>query len=207
MSDKSLIWDFDGTLVESYQAIEEVLQILYQKYELAFNKDKVMTFVIRKSVGELLKDLARDYDLSVEELLTFFNHQQEARDDMIELMPYAKEVLHKTKNNGIQHFIVTHKGKTTRDVLKRLGIDAYFTEVITSARGFARKPNPESLLYLIAKYKLSKEQTFYVGDRQLDFEAARNAGITSINLRVDRVKDNYKIESLLDILPLLTKLE
>lgn len=48
------IWDFDGTLVESSQAIREVLALLYQTYHLPFDEDWVMTFIIQESIGVLL---------------------------------------------------------------------------------------------------------------------------------------------------------
>ena len=57
---------------------------------------------------------------------------------------------------------------------------AYFREILTSQSGFARKPDPEGLRYLIEKYGLDPACTFYVGDRRLDMDCAVNAGITGI---------------------------
>ncbi|WP_153055871.1 HAD-IA family hydrolase, partial [Streptococcus suis] len=80
----------------------------------------------------------------------------------------------------------------------------HFTEILTSDSGFARKPSPEALLFLIEKYGLNKENTYYIGDRLLDVETAINAGIQSINLQIDGVEQNWKIVSLLDIKQILT---
>ncbi|WP_231494210.1 HAD hydrolase-like protein [Streptococcus pyogenes] len=157
------IWDFDGTLVESSQAIREVLALLYQTYHLPFDEDWVMTFIIQESIGVLLQQLAREEELSFEELLTFFNQEQEARDHMINAMPGAKEVLEKTAQKGVKHYILTHKGATTHPVLERLGMASYFEEVVTAANGFKRKPDPEALTYLINKYQMDKKRTYYIG--------------------------------------------
>lgn len=196
----TFIWDFDGTLVESYDAIREVLVLLYEAYQIELDEDFVFDFIIKESVGALLRRLAAEHDLSFEELLRFFNREQEARDHMINLMPHAKEALQFTKEKGIQHFIYTHKGATTGAVLARLGIDQYFTEVITSANGFIRKPHPQGVDYLIEKYDLDKEQTYYIGDRRLDVEVAENSGIQSINLGQPESKINQKIENLSQII-------
>lgn len=199
MGKTTFIWDFDGTLVESYEAIEDVLTLLYQVYDLPFNRDFVMSYVIETSIGQLLRDLSQEHNISFDELLSFFNKEQEARDHMISLMPGAKVVLEKTSEVGIQHFIYTHKGASTGAVLNNLGIDGYFTEVITSANGFKRKPHPEAVTYLIEKYQLDKANTYYIGDRRLDAEVAINAGIKSINLRVEDSDFNTKIDELIDI--------
>lgn len=196
----TFIWDFDGTLVESYDAIREVLVLLYEAYQIELDEDFVFDFIIKESVGALLRRLAAEHNLPFEELLRFFNREQEARDHMIKLMPHAKEALQFTKEKGIQHFIYTHKGATTGAVLARLGIDQYFTEVITSANGFIRKPHPQGVDYLIEKYDLDKEQTYYIGDRRLDVEVAENSGIQSINLGQPESKINQKIENLSQII-------
>ena len=62
-------------------------------------------------------------------------------------------------------------------ILRDLGLDVYFTEILTSQSGFARKPSPEAATYLISKYHLKPDRTFYIGDRTLDIEFALNSGI------------------------------
>ena len=62
-------------------------------------------------------------------------------------------------------------------MLKSLGLYDFFLEIITSQDGFPRKPEPDAIRYLLEKYGLDRENTFYVGDRSLDMECAKNAGI------------------------------
>ncbi|HEK9107739.1 TPA: HAD-IA family hydrolase [Streptococcus equi subsp. zooepidemicus] len=195
----NLIWDFDGTLVQSSEAIRQALRLLYQTYQLPFDEAWVMDTIIQESIGQLLKRLAEAHQLDFSELLAFFTREQEARDHLIALMPTAKETLALTSQQGGRHFIVTHKGQTTQAVLQRLGIADYFTEVITADRGFKRKPDPEALLFLIHHYQMDKSQTYYIGDRPLDLAAARAAGISSINLLLPDSDDNHHISQLSDI--------
>ena len=53
-------------------------------------------------------------------------------------------------------------------------------EILTMEDGFKRKPDPEAINYLVDKYNLNKNFTYYVGDRHLDIDSANNAGIRSI---------------------------
>lgn len=62
----------------------------------------------------------------------------------------------------------THKGIHANDILEHAGILKYFKEVVTSKNGFPRKPAPDGVNYLVEKYHLDVNSTFYVGDRNLD---------------------------------------
>lgn len=88
-------------------------------------------------------------------------------------------------------------------LLEELGLSGYFIEVVTGDRGFARKPDPEALLYLIDKYDLDKENTYYIGDRLLDVQAAQRAGIQSISLQIADGAGNQHITSLLALVNLI----
>lgn len=114
-------------------------------------------------------------------------------------MTGAVEILNWTAEQGIQNFVYTHKSDNAFQVLEDLGVRHHFTEILTSDSGFARKPSPEALLFLIEKYGLDKEHTYYIGDRLLDVETAVNAGIRSINLQIDGVEKNRKIADLREI--------
>lgn len=205
MSKTAFIWDLDGTLIDSYAGIMEALELLYAEYDLEFNKPAVHTYVLEESVGSLLKCLSDRKKLDFDELLAFFNREQEARDGLITLLPYAREALQFTAEAGILNFIYTHKGATAQAVLERLEIAGYFTEVLTSQSGFERKPHPQAIHYLIDKYRLDKAQTYYIGDRKLDAAAAENAGIQSISLTQPDSAFNRKIEDLSEIATLFKK--
>lgn len=198
----NFIWDFDGTLVESYEAIMEAMGVLYAHYQLDFEEEAVKRAILQTSTGHLFAQLEREHGLDQAELRAFFNREQEKRDDRIVLLSHALEALQFTQEKGIRNFIYTHKGQTTQAVLERLGIARYFTEVVTAANGFERKPHPEGVNYLLDKYQLDKVQTYYIGDRLLDLEVAENAGIQSINLTQPSSPSNQQIASLADLMVL-----
>ena len=99
----------------------------------------------------------------------------------------------------------THKWAITQSFLYNFGINSYFTEILTGASGFERKPHPEGIYYLMDKYKLNPHDTYYIGDRKLDVEVAKNAGIRSINLTQESSPMNQKIQDLRDLETLFTK--
>lgn len=198
----AFIWDFDGTLVESYGAIMEVLELLYADYGWSFDPEQVGAFILETSIDHLLDLQCQASGLDARLIKARFMAEQEKRDDQIVLMPHAQQVLSETAARGVKHFIYTHKGATTDAVLEGLGIANYFTEVVNSTHGFARKPDSEAITYLMAKHGLDQETTYYIGDRSLDRDCALAAGIGSINLALPDSPVNIKISNLLDILAL-----
>lgn len=197
----TFIWDLDGTLLDSYEAILAGIQETYDQFELPFDREEVRNFILRYSVKDLLVRDADKYGLDSNELNRVRATSLKEKNTQIPLMTGAAEILDWTAEKGIQNFVYTHKSDNAFQVLEELGVDHYFTEILTSDSGFARKPDPEALLYLIEKYDLDKSTTYYVGDRLLDVETALAAGIGSINLQIDGVEGNIKIESLLQIVP------
>ena len=84
-------------------------------------------------------------------------------------------------------------------ILRDLGLDVCFTEILTSQSGFARKPSPEAATYLSENTILKPERTYYIGDRTLDIEFAQNSSIQSINFLETPVDCNHQISCLADI--------
>ena len=195
----TFIWDLDGTLLDSYEAILAGIQETYEQFNLPFDREEVRNFILRYSVKDLLARDADHYGLDSEELNRVRASSLKEKNTQIPLMHGAREILAWTEEQGIQNFVYTHKSDNAFQVLEDLGVRHHFTEILTSDSGFARKPSPEALLYLIDKYQLDKANTYYVGDRLLDVETAIHAGISSINLQIDGLDQNQKISHLLEI--------
>ncbi|MEI4329076.1 HAD-IA family hydrolase [Streptococcus suis] len=200
----TFIWDLDGTLLDSYEAILAGIQETYEQFGLPFDREEVRKYILRYSVKDLLVRDADKYGLDSDELNRVRATSLKEKNTQIPLMAGAAEILDWTAQQGIQNFVYTHKSDNAFQVLEDLGVRHHFTEILTSDSGFARKPSPEALLFLIEKYGLDQENTYYIGDRLLDVETAVNAGIHSINLQIDGVEKTWKIVSLLDIKQILT---
>ena len=99
----------------------------------------------------------------------------------------------------IRDSVYTHKGDNAFTILRDLGLESYFTEILTSQSGFVRKPSSEAATYLLDKYQLDSEKTYYIGDRTLDVEFAQNSGIQSINFLESSYGGNHRIQELADI--------
>lgn len=172
----TLLWDLDGTLLDSYKVIlESVLAVLSRE---GMTPDPAETYkrLIETSVKSFLGEVS-EYPNRLWERYRALNA---ARDGEIRLMDGAAETLRALTAMGVPNFVFTHKGETARAVLRRLGVLTYITDVLSAGGGIPRKPAPDGIDLLIARHNLDRRQTFYIGDRPIDMECAKNAGVRGI---------------------------
>ena len=145
------------------------------------------------------------FDIPFDDLKDRYTYITHEKLNTITAMEHAKEILEYLKSLGIKNYVFTHRGVTTETVLKNIGLYDYFDDFVTSLDNFKRKPDPEGLNYLINKYHLDRDNTYYVGDRPMDVMCANNAHIKSIMFIEKNSpgkptgKETYLIKDLLEI--------
>ena len=199
MTKRAFIWDLDGTLLDSYDAILAGLEETHASFQLSCDPASIKDYILKHSVQDLLVAVAAEYQLDVTDL----NHRRAEslaeKNAQVLLMEGARDVLSWAKDAGIEQFVYTHKGENALVILRDLGLESFFTEILTSQSGFARKPDPEAAMYLIEKYGLHPEKIYYIGDRSLDIDFARNSQIQSINFLTSDYEGNHQMKTLRDI--------
>ena len=196
MQKTAFIWDLDGTLLDSYEAILSGIEETFGQFSIPYDKEKVREFILKYSVQDLLEQVAEERNLDVEVLNQVRAQSLAEKNAQVVLMPGAREVLAWADEAGIQQFVYTHKGDNAFTILSDLGLESYFKEILTSQSGFARKPSPEAATYLLDKYQLDPDNTYYIGDRTLDVEFAQNSDIQSINFLESSFEGNHRIQAL-----------
>ena len=195
----AFIWDLDGTLLDSYEAILSGIEETFGQFSIPYDKEKVREFILKYSVQDLLEQVSEERKLDAEVLNQVRAQSLAEKNAQVVLMPGARDVLAWAEESGIQQFVYTHKGDNALTILRDLGLESYFTEILTSQSGFARKPSPEAAIYLLDKYQLNPDNTYYIGDRTLDVEFTQNSGIQSLNFLESSYEGNHRIQALADI--------
>lgn len=208
MKRTAFIWDLDGTLFDSYRVIVPNASQILRERGIAIAEEEIYRFTIQNSLSELFQKAASEYDGDGAEFLRSYWELQKQRDDRIPPMEHAMEILEEGNRRGVLQFVYTHKGRTAHQVLERMGMKHYFREIITGEDGFARKPSPEAVDYLVIKYGLDRKNTWFIGDRKLDMACAENAGINSIffmptDLAIPTGRETCVVKDLLVILNII----
>ncbi len=203
------IFDVDGTLIDSYGGIlESVIDVLkMNNYNMP--SDEALDFILKYSVRDLMIKVSSDLNISLNELMAEFNKSRLDTQYKYNLMSNCLPMLNELKNKGAKLFIFTHKGDAIKKIINDDFKDLFIEVIYSTGDNFKRKPSGYSIDYLVNKYNLDKEDTYYVGDRPIDIECAYNSKIKSIfykrrNVSLD-YKPNYIIDDLIKIVDIERK--
>ncbi|MBA1337057.1 MAG: hypothetical protein HPY66_3493 [Firmicutes bacterium] len=177
----NIIWDFDGTLYNTYPAIAMgFIKALQRDYNTTYDYLQVYNWS-RTGINYCSERLGEKLGMDPEAVKESFEAYYLAGTGIDELpFPGAEAVCEAIVKRGGRNFIVTHRGRASLErLLCKHGMDAYFDELVSSDCGFARKPSPEAFDYIIQKYRISIDRVIAVGDRQIDVQAANAAGVFS----------------------------
>lgn len=198
MNYENYIWDLGGTLLNNYENSSHAFAAaLWQKEERVVLHDDVYA-ALKVSTAHAVEQYASHIP---EFLETYRKLEAEALVKPI-LFEGASELLGTIVNQNCKNFMISHRDKQVLDILEAAHISQYFTEVVTSDNGFPRKPAPDSINYLVQKYNLDPKKTVMIGDRPLDIEAGRAAGIATIffDTQQEYSKATRSIKKLSDIM-------
>ena len=181
MSEKTaFIWDLDGTLLESYEVIVSSLYRALQAHGVFVSEEEIRKEVITGSVRGFISKVSESTEIPFDQINSLYSRLADEGKYDITASENAGEILRFIKENGMSNYVFTHRGTNALIILENIGLLEWFDEVITRRDGFARKPDPAAVNYLVEKHALDRDRTFYVGDRTIDIDCAVNAGIGSI---------------------------
>ena len=176
----AFIWDLDGTLLDSYDEIVSSILLTLDRFGIKKEAPRVLSYVIRYSVRKYFRQIELETGIPYEELDPVFQDYHHSKYKEVKAAPHSMEILKYLTGQGIPSFVFTHREKSTIPILSRLGMLPYFREVLKTEDGYARKPDPQAIHCLIRKYDLDPAYTYYVGDRVIDIQCGKNAGIGTI---------------------------
>lgn len=182
-------WDFDGTLFNTYPTMVKAFVKVFGDNQIKVDKKEVYEIMRRYSVGEAINWYSKDTKLDKKVLRRHFDEEDVQLLDRVSPFENVEILLEKIVKNGGRNFLLTHRDESSMKVLKRDKIDKYFTDYVTAKNKFPRKPNPESLNYLIEKNQVNRKKAVMIGDRNLDIQAGHNAQIAGILFDPDNIVD------------------
>jgi len=174
-----LIFDLDGTLVNTLEDITASLNFTLQK----MGRPPVPLDRVRQYVGDGIEMLmtralgGRD-ELLADAIGVYKVHHSRNLVVRSRLYPSVKETL--------EHFKVlpmaVFSNKTlefVQPLVENLGIARFFRMVLGADAGLPLKPAPDAIFHIMRALEVPKEETVMVGDGTTDIEAGRAAGVTT----------------------------
>ena len=183
-----LLWDCDGTLIDTTSLIVESLDFIYQKHFARTLPEAELRALIgtplKKQIrvfGEL-EALGVAEEAITEDFITYYEaHRSQER-----ILEEVIAVLQEGKRRGFPTGLVTSKNDAElANTLPRLDIAAYLDVAITADNVIHPKPAPEGILLALQQLAIPQEmfsQAVYIGDTIHDMQAARAAGVQGIGV-------------------------
>lgn len=184
MAYELLIFDFDGTLVDTAPDIALHANAVLEENDFPKKNLKQIKKAIGRGVHELLRDLGFKGDEAFLDKAVLDFKKKYSKKPVIQTAPYpyVRENLQGPLKT-IKKAIVTNKPHAlTMKILKKLGLDGYFDLIIGEGGKFPRKPDPASVRFVMRKLKISPKRTAFVGDSRIDRDTAKNAGIKFVHV-------------------------
>lgn len=200
---KDIIWDFDGTLFDTYPGTVEAFNKSLKEEDIEETNEAVLN-CFKVSERYAISHFKELYGLTDKLVEKYKDYKRNIELDKIKPFPYAVEVCRQISELGSRNYIYTHRGDSTLQFLQHYGMMSYFTEVITKKYGFKRKPDPEGFNYLIEKYQLNRIEAMVIGDRECEIVGGKSVGIKTClyntnNISLSVVPD-YSVDSLKNLI-------
>lgn len=191
-NDKPIVlFDLDGTLLDTTPAIIQTYAYLFKKYDKVENFDEAKQLeVLGPSLDVMFKkyfphedvdklmDEYRDYNLAIHK-------------DVVKPMPNCEALLKTLKEKGYKMGVVsTKKSFAVKFGLDLFNLSDYFEVIIGKDDVTNTKPDPEGIFKACSSMNLGHDSVVYIGDSATDIEASIRAGVYAVGYVSDlRRKD------------------
>ncbi len=176
-----LVFDWDGTLMDSAAAIVAAIQAACRDLGVEAPPDERARHVIGLGLGDALRHAVPNLpEARYPQMVERYRYHYLSRDHELTLFAGAGELVAELAADGFMLAVATGKSRLGLDrALKVSGLGPYFHDS-RCADECHSKPHPQMLEELMAAFAVAPERTLMIGDTTHDLQMAKNAGVAAL---------------------------
>jgi phosphoglycolate phosphatase len=174
---RAILFDFDGTLADSFAAITLSTNHVRHKYGLPPMTEDAIRGYVGYGLANLMEQLVPTAD-PAEAVAAYRDHHPGVMAAGTTLFPGVVETLRFLRERGVKTAVCSNKHvQFTKMLVREKQVAALFDEVLGPEDVGVPKPDPAMLHEAMRRLGATAADTIYVGDMVIDVEVARAAGV------------------------------
>ena len=175
---RAVLFDLDGTLVDSIGALTEAVNHARRTEGLCDLPGSRVRSLVGEGIDRLLQRAFDRADVHPEIVRAFESRYDEICCAESRVLTGVGATLAALSDLGIQMAVCTNKPTVfSRKILEFLGLARHFSAIVGPDLAGARKPDPRHLAVTLQSVTCDPADALFVGDMPIDVSAARNTGI------------------------------
>lgn len=184
---KLVIFDLDGTLLNTIEDLGQAANYALERNGYATHSMASYPYFVgngvRRLITRVLPEDARDDDTVERVLSDFMEFYDEHCTDFTKPYSGMPELLQDLRDLGVAMAVASNKyQKAVEKIIPTYFPDIDFVAIEGHRDGVNVKPDPSVVFAILARARVAKADTLYVGDSGVDMETARRACIDSVGV-------------------------
>lgn len=195
---KLAIFDLDGTILDTLKDLTNSTNYALKKNGYKERSIEEVRSFVGNGIGKLIeRALPKETEREVYEkvLRDFTEYYKIHCADYTCAYDGIVELVIKLKERGIKTAVVSNKADFAVKSLCEQYFKGLFEYTVGERTGIKRKPEPDSVYEVMNRLNISKENTVYIGDSEVDIKTANNAGIDIISVDWGFRKKEFLVEN------------
>ncbi len=194
-----ILFDLDGTLIDSTEAILESFHNSYVVHERPSPDDEAIKALIGHPLDVMYRELGVEEAMIWTFVSTYKEHYRKISREKTFLLECARKAIEEASTFARLGIVTTKTARYSRELLEHFGVMHHFEVLIGREDVENPKPHPEPIHKALEIMACDKEYCWMIGDTRLDVEAAQNASIKCV--AVTSGYDNAEqLSTLIDII-------
>ena len=178
-----ILFDLDGTLIDSTEAILESFHTACEQLGFPSPKDEEIKRLIGYPLDYMFAHVGVPKERVWDFVAAYKEHYRTIAKQKTVLLPHATEAIEEAATFARLGIVTTKTGRYSRELMEHFGLLHYFEVLIGREDVENPKPHPEPIENAIAMmHPQEDEQIYMVGDTKLDMECAKEANIEALGV-------------------------